>query len=150
MIKHQWKLDLKPIENIKTNLVTKVIKKSVTKNGKLILNAAKSNAKAVKKSGAMWKSLGAKTKTYRKMVVSNIVGPKSGYQVTLGLYVKGKRIGQTKLYKPSKIFHLIENGCRRFGGRHILATARQTSYQTFTSAVEADIKAGIEQLAPKR
>lgn len=147
MLKGSVKIDLRGSENVRKNLVKKVIQKSVRNNSKIILNAVKANVKSIKRTGNLYKSLTKKQKSYGETVVS-IVGPKSSFQVVLGVYTRGKNYGQSKIYRPSKIFHLLERGAKHVQARHPLDNAQKSTATPFAEAVTADIRAGIQELAP--
>ena len=140
LIRAHIQVDLSGAENVKKSLVNKVIRQSVRKNAKIVLGVLKSNVSSNKRTGALYKSLTVKVKTYKRTTVVAIVGPRTNYSIQIGKY----------LYKPSKVFHLLEKGSKYYSGKHPLKRAQTTTQRRFADSVARDVRQGIEELAKKR
>ena len=143
MIDAKIVLNLKPLEGLKKSLINKILRKAVSEASKNVKLAVKANAG----NGNMGKSIGIKVKTYKSSVVA-VVGPRTKYQKANGVFKKGKKKGEPKIIRPSKIAHLVEKGTKRSKARPFLKPAYDSTHQDYLTNLAQAIERGInKQLA---
>lgn len=89
----------------------RVVAQASRKSMKIVISEARSNARAIKETGALAKSLGVKQKTYRRSGVQiTIVGPRKGFKTSVATKneVTGKMVIVNR--DPQWYAHLVEFG----------------------------------------
>ncbi len=143
-------LDLTPLENLKQTLVGKILRKATRKAAKIVKDAVKGNAEAVRRFGFLAKSIGVKIKVYGKTAVA-IVGPKSDFKREKGVRKRGKNKGKPIVHIPSKYEHLIEKGTKRSKAKPVLMPALDSTEKQYLELLTQLIAEGIaEQLAKNK
>jgi HK97 gp10 family phage protein len=141
------KIDLSPLEGLKQTLVSKILRKATSQAAKTVKDAVKGNAQIVKRYGFLSKAIGVKVKVYKDTAVA-VVGPRSKWTKTKGVYTRGKKKGEPKVFRPSYYAHLVEKGSKRSKARPFLTPALENTTDTFFSQLAEAIERGIsEQLA---
>ena len=106
------------IAELSQKLQNKGIRRGLTK-------AVRMQAKAVKAAmthrpgpgDLLRKSIAGKVRTGKNNVIVGSVGAKKGIRAVVGTYTRGKHKGEPKYQVPSRIFHLVEKGHAKGGGR---------------------------------
>jgi HK97 gp10 family phage protein len=123
----------------------RITRKAISAVTKLVLKAAKPEAKQHKLTGALAKSLGRKSKTNRNTGFSfGVVGPRRG--------VWGARVYPhgTRPQKPSRYAHLQELGSDHQQAFPFLEPAAQTTQEASTAAFEQTFTQEIDKEIAKR
>jgi hypothetical protein len=146
VIKGEVVIDLTPLEGLRKTLVSRILRKAVTEAGRVVRTAVKGNADTFRRTGGMAKAIGIKVKTYseRKTAVA-IVGPRSKWQRELGVRTRGKHRGETIVYRPSKIAHIIERGGRRTRAKPFLKAALDSTQGQYLDTLSNALRRAIEQ-----
>lgn len=113
---------MKSLEGLKASVGRRILRKAITDATRPILKDAKS--KCPRETGLLRKSLGRKTKVYRKSgVVVGIVGPRTGFKQMVT--IKDRRTGKTVevLRNPTKYAHLVEYGTLKAAAKPFLRPA---------------------------
>ena len=100
--------NLKKLEN---RIQKKVTRGATAKAMRPVAKTAKANAKRIKDTGLLARSIGTKTKTMRGGTVITIVGPRKGFKTTV---MRKDRDGNDKpvVSDPANYAHLVELGTR--------------------------------------
>ena len=122
--------------------MNKILRKAVTEASRIVKTAVKGNADATQRFGFLAKSIGVKVKTYKGVAVA-VVGPRSKWSKTKGVYVKGKHKGEAKMFKPSKYAHLIEKGTKRSQAHPFLKPALDSTGDQYLNMLSAAIERQI-------
>lgn len=126
------------LSRLKEAVKRRVLRKAVTAASKPVLKAAKT--KAPKQTGLLRKSLGRRTKTYRKSGVAvAVVGPREGFSKEV--VVNGK----SEFRNPVKYAHLVELGTIKNVAQPFLRPALDSTKVEATQAMAQAIEAGIEK-----
>lgn len=141
-------VDLKPLEGLKQSLVNKIMRKATTKAAKPVKVAVKSGAQKAKRYGYLNKSIGVKVKTYKDNVIA-VVGPRSKYSVTKGVYKKGKKKGADKVFRPSYYAHLVEKDTKHSKAKPFLKPALDSTENVYLDTLNNEIAAQIASQLPK-
>lgn len=139
--------NLDNLTNLRKSLQNKIMRPAVTKASRPILKAAKANSSQVKRSGALQKSWGIKTKTGRTAVYC-VVGPKSAYRIVLGVATKGKSKGRQITARPGSYLHFLEKDGSRIRAKPVLRPAVQSQESQISTTIETEVAAGIEKFCP--
>jgi HK97 gp10 family phage protein len=103
----------KMCEDMPPAVFRRISRSSALKAMRPVAKAAKANAKAHRRTGQYEKSIGVKTKTYKRSGTVWVgIGPRHGYRVetTVTRILNGKEIKETRAVDPTKYAHLVELG----------------------------------------
>lgn len=141
------------LEELGGKAARRVLRKAATKALKPMVKTARQYLRRnkSKRTGLLAKSLGTKTKTYRKSgTVFSAMGPRSGFEAIIT-----DPSGRQYLANPANYAHLVEFGTRPHG-RHPGARAKPFMRPTFDQHVKSvvrvtsrEIGKGIEKEAAK-
>lgn len=149
MIDAKVEIDVSPLQGLRKTLVSKILRKATTQAARIVREAVKNNADAVKRLGFLAKSIGIKVKVYsaNKIAVA-VVGPRSQWTKTNGTYTRGKKKGESRVIRPSNYLHLIEKATKRSKARPVLRPALDSTQSQFLDTLAQLIAEGISaQLA---
>lgn len=130
MLKGEVVVDLSPLKNLNKTAIRRVLTKAIRRAIKVVKDAVKGNAQAVRRFGYLAKSIGVKIKIYDGVAVA-IVGPKSKWSKEVGTWTKGKKKGEPKVFRPSFYEHLIEKGTKRTKAKPVLAPALSSTHEQY-------------------
>ena len=129
-----------------------IVRQALGKAAKPILKNAR--ARVPVESGLLKKSLGVKTKTYRRSGVSiAVIGPRKGFKTKVG-GVK-TRVGSAKgdetrqVRNPAKYAHLVELGTEHSAAKPFLEPALGNNRQTVLNTFRREIPRRLIRLAQK-
>jgi HK97 gp10 family phage protein len=140
--------DLRPLENLKRSLTSKILRKAITQASKVVRDAVRENAQAVARYGFLAKSIGVRIRMKNGTAIA-IVGPRTRWQRSMGTVTRGKHKGEERLQKPSKYAHFIERGTKRSKARPVLKPALGPAQGQFLQVLAAAIQQGIEDTLRK-
>lgn len=149
MIGGTFIVDLSPLNNLKKNLVNKILKKATTVGGRVVRDAVKQNAQSIQKFGFLAKSIGIKVKIYGSNAVA-LVGPRSKWVREKGIRTRGEHKGQAIRFRPSYTAKLVEQGTRRSAARPWLKPALSSTAENYLQVAAEAVKQGIEQQLKKQ
>ena len=160
------------LEKLKRNVQRKVTRGAVTKAMRPVAKSAKANAKKIKDTGLLSRSIGTRTKTYaRSGVVISIVGAREGFRTrvkrkgwdntTVDLFRKKKDGNLVEVWAdPAKYAHLVELGTKPHGNhpgaapkpylRPAIITNRISSVNIFRTAMFEGMEREAKKLKVKR
>jgi HK97 gp10 family phage protein len=142
MIDGKFKIDLSPLDGLKSSISNKILRKAVTKASKVVRDAVKSNAQGIARYGYLAKSIGVKVKQYGDTAVA-IVGPRSKWVKERGIKTKGKHKGEPRRFKPSLIAKLVEKGTKHSAAHPFLAPALASTKEHYFQLASESIKQSI-------
>lgn len=145
-------------------VLMKVVRPAVSKAMTPVLTDARRRATEIKDTGLLAKSLGRKTKTYRKsMIVVHLIGPRSGFKrevVRHSTLPNGKVITKREMADPAHYAHLVELGTAPHGlggltgGQHpgtkaqpFMRPAFDANENTVLSIYRAQLRVGVVRQA---
>lgn len=144
MLKAQLTIDTTPLDGLRKTLVSKILRKAVTEASKIVRQTVTSNAQAIKRFGFLAKSIGVKVKTYSESKTAvAIVGPRSKFVKTRGVYTRGKKKGEARFIRPSFYAHLVENPTKRSKAKPFLKPAFDSTKDQYLNSLAAAIERGI-------
>lgn len=131
---------LRKLNDLKTSVQKKLLRRAVNKGSTPILKTIKKNAP--RRTGFMKKAMARKVRTYKSGAVVAVMGPK---REAVGTYNDRK-------YVPANVAHLVEGG---HGGKRpapphpFVKPSFESTKEESINIVSSDLAAGIEQEARK-
>lgn len=145
MIRASFDLDLGDLIDLRDKKIRKAIRIGINRAAKPVRAQVKAEAERIKLQGFTAKSIGTKQKVYRAgLVVIVVVGPKRSYKRVKGKYSRGKRKGESKVFRPASVAHFVEKGTSRSKPEPFLQPALDQTSGKYQESLADEIKAEID------
>ena len=135
----------KALKDLPANMQKRIFKVSVDSGLRVLRKAARTNARAVKDTGALAKSIDIKSKVYPSGFTYGAVGPDRSKSYPAPAHRKTK----SGTIRPANYAHLVEDGTSRTAAKPFLRPAFESSGETAMSAMAAGISKGLDREVKK-
>lgn len=115
-----------------------------------VRKAAQAKARGIKDTGQLYKSIGLNVRRVRRKG-QNInrytarVGPRGGFRITTGTYLRGKKKGRPIFRDPRFYAHLIEYGTSRMPARPFIRPALESSNDAIIAGLAKGYQIGFDK-----
>lgn len=143
-------------------------KKSIRKGSLLIKNKGRFRTLKLKKGdqvtttyrgGLLKKSIGSKTKIYKKVIAVGIVGARHGFRQQIGVVTRGgksnmemgkkipRKVGEPVYADPTKYIHLVDRGTRTTAPVPIIEPASKVGGNVCLQEADAGLEQALQEAA---
>ncbi|VTR95240.1 : HK97-gp10_like [Gemmata massiliana] len=144
MIGARTELDLTPIDGLNQSGIRRATRIGLNRAASPVKASVEAHATAVKRFGYLAKSIRIRLRLYPADRFVAVVGPASKFTRTKGVYKRGKRKGEKRLFKPSKYAHLVERGTRHSKAKPWLKPAHDATAARFLQVAGYEVGAELE------